>query len=189
MKYLKCFNIFNEQKISIFDDRWSQVIPKELTIVTSYGKFTLQSFPGKSELGHKKNLTNLMNWVNICYHQNTAKDGDVTKDGEPDFLCIDICFLKSNTGLEDNPDNLKLLVDITYGDSMMYEFNLQMPNQVEITHYDGYGSKYDSEYAWGFTDESVEELVNFFNSFGYRFTSKDFTFLDEHLDSYRPKYN
>lgn len=105
---------------------------------------------------------------------------DVTNDGEPDLLEFDIHFVKNERGI-------KLLVDITYGDTMAYEFSIESPNKININHYTGIGSLYDSETHFGFTDESISDLIKFFNSFnhGIKLTSKDLAFLDHHKDSYK----
>lgn len=175
----------NDNKVSIFDDNWVKILPDELTICSSNGRYTLKLHTDNSNLGHKTNVAHLMNWITFSYWQNTAQDGDVTKDGEPDYLNFDISIVKNNDGTEEDSKNLKLLVDITYGDSMMYEFTLSLPDKVDVFHYDGYGSKYDPEYFWGFDDESVIKLVKMFNSFGYKFTPEHFKFLDKYLDSYQ----
>lgn len=50
-------------------------------------------------------------------------------DGEPDTLEFDMHFVKNQDG------TLKILVDITYGDSMVSEFSVQQPNKVDVMEY------------------------------------------------------
>jgi hypothetical protein len=118
--------------------------------------------------------------VQFNYHQNTAKEpGDEIYDGEPDILEFDIHFVKNDKGI-------KLLVDITYGDNMAYEFSIEAPNKINIIHYTGNGSLYDTDTHWGFCNDTVKDLVKFFNAFnhGIEITEKDLNFLDSDEDSY-----
>ena len=96
------------------------------------------------------------------------------------MLEFDIHFVKNDRGI-------KLLVDITYGDHMACEFSIETPNKINIIHYSGVGAKYDSETHWGFSDESIRDLVKFFNAFehGISITEEDLSFLDEKYDSYQ----
>ena len=128
-----------------------------------------------------------MNCIQISYYQNTAEDGNVTKDGEPDYLCFDITLVKDNDGTERSPDTLKLNVDISYGDNMASSFSIEKPNKVTLSHYTGIGSKYDPETKFAFTDESLKSLVDFFNKFGYELSVEDFKFLDNEDKSFKYK--
>ena len=179
MRYLKTFEQATA-RISVFDtEGWEKLLPKELTVLTENGSWTLEKPVWKNGMGHATNVTGLMNFVTIGYYQNTVEkaDGDVTADGEPDQLVFDITMVKENDGQYSNPDTLKFDVDITYGDSMKSEFSISMPNNVSVGHYNGYGSKYDSETSFAFDEVSLESLVNFFNSFGFSITREDLAFL------------
>lgn len=177
--------------ISIFDNKWTKYLPKKLSIVTSNGDFELK-MPDKStqsSLGHATNVTNLSNCIQIAYWHDTvsSESGDVLRDGEPDLLEFDITFVKTNTGEHSNPDTLKLNIDLSYGDAMVSQFSIENENgnsKVIVGHYTGIGSKFDKETHFGFTDESLKELVTFFNRFGYKLTTKDFTFIDKYPDTY-----
>lgn len=185
MKFLKYFN--ENQKVSIFDPNWVKLIPIKLTIITENGEFTLER---NNEITdgeeHPVNVSNLMNCLQISYSQNTVKheEGDVTFDGEPDYLGIDITLVKDNKGDSANPDSLRLNIDLTYGDQMQYSFTIDKPNKVNVHHYTGKHSLYDPETYWGFTDESLEELVTFFNRFGFQTTPDDYKFMDKDPDSF-----
>jgi hypothetical protein len=179
MRYLKTFEQVTD-RISVFDtEGWESLLPKTLTIVTDSGEWTLEKPTSKFGMGHAANVTGLMNCLQINYHQNTVdeENGDVTADGEPDLLGFDITMVKDNDGSESNPETLRLDVDITYGDSMKSEFSVTMPNEVVVGHYNGYGSKYDSETSFAFDEYSIESLVRFFNSFGFSITREDLAFL------------
>lgn len=161
---------------SIFDrEFWKKYLPKELDVVTNNGNFNLVF----SDIAIVGNL----NTAQIMYYQNTAEDGDVTKDGEPDTLEFDIYLVQDNDGTTATSD-LKFNVDITYGDAMVSEFIIKMPDEVEVVHYTGFGSKYDKATEFGFEDESLQSLIDFFNRFGFKLDKKDFTFIDKYPDSY-----
>ena len=178
MKYLKKFN---EHQISIFDQAWKTLLPETLNLVTSTGNWEVK----------KKDVMLNGDLIQIAYYQNTVdKTGSATADGEPDYLCIDMHLTKSNDGTKANPDTLKILVDITYGDAMVSEFTIESPNKINVVHYTSIGSKYDEKTMFAFTDDSIGDLVNFFNrmSDNYKLTYKDFNFLDSDPKSYIPNY-
>ena len=182
MKHLRKFN----ESVSIFDDNWIKLLPKELTIITHNGEFNLKVKGLDTEHGYP-GIYNLMNSVSFIYDQDTVEnqDGDVTADGEPDNLQFDIAIVKDNDGSEANPSkSLRLNIDLTYGDSMMYAFTIDYPNKVNVHHYNGKDSLYDPESHFGFSDESLQELVTFFNRFGFETTPEDFKFIDSDPDSY-----
>jgi hypothetical protein len=158
MKFLKKFF---EHNISIFDDSWKKLLPKKIQIITSSGLFNLES----------SQMTMTGELIRISYIHRVK--------GEPLFLMFDIHLVKDNDGFEANPDTLRLNVDITYGNRMCSEFTIEKPNKVNIILYDGKGSKYDSDNSFGFTDESLNHLVKFFNSFGYELTIDDLYFIDK----------
>ena len=185
MKYLKRFN--ESESYSVFDSEgWKEFLPKKLDVVTNNGNWVLELPDVDNNMGHATNVANLMNCVQIGYYQNTPsrEDGDVNRDGEPDQLGFDITIVKNNSGEHANPDTLKLNVDITYGDAMVSSFIIEKPNKVKVSHYTGFGSKHDPDTFWSLDDNSLQELVNFFNTWGYKLSKKDFTFIDKYPDSY-----
>jgi len=187
MKWLKKFN---ESSYSVFDtESWRKLLPEKLSLITSSGNWELKLPDNNTGVGHPANISNLMNAIQIDYAQNTPEGerGNVVRDGEPDHLCIDIDIMKDNDGTHANPDSLKLNVSISYGDAMSAEFVIRKPNNVDVINYNGFGSKYDGETCFGFEDESIDGLINFFNSWGYQLGKKDFTFMDKYLNSYRPQ--
>lgn len=166
----------NEKRVSVFDkEDWKKFLPKKLKLVTNNGNYELQ----------QTDISVINDLVQITWYQNTVKGpNDSNKDGEPDTIEFDIHMVKDNDGTEANPDNLKLNIDITYGDAMVSSFTISMPGETTVAHYTGFGSKYDSNSEFGFDDETINELVEFFNRFGFKLDNKDFTFIDKYKDTY-----
>ncbi len=180
MRYIKKYESFGKGDISYFDTKaWENLIPKTLKIKTDTGSWILEKEDFDHSMGHSTNVSNVMNCVQIDYHQNTSAD-----NGEPDHLSIDITLVKENDGTDSNPDTLRLNVDITYGDAMVAEFTIDKPKRVKVYHYTGIGSKHDSLTFFGFEDESLEDLIRFFNAWGYSLEMKDMTFIDKYPDTY-----
>lgn len=163
---------------NIFDKEvWGNYLPKKLTIVTDNGTYEL--------VYSDCSVNGVTNKIEIMYfHSTPTGPNDVNKDGEPDMLQFDIHMVKTNDGTESNPDNLKLNIDITYGDAMMSQFTIEMPGKTEVGHYNSYNSKYDKETFFGFEDQSIKDLVKVFNRLGFELEPKDFTFIDKYPDSY-----
>lgn len=179
MKYIKLYEDFSQKRISVFSQDIKQFLPEEIGIETTYGKYTLK----------KKDIMLNGDLIQITYHHNTAEEkNDVSADGEPDYLCIDIHTLKENDGRQANGDKLRLNVDITYGDAMVSEFTIEAPNKAVPHHYTGIGSMHDKETKFSFCDDSLKDLAVFFNRFSdsYKLSIADFKFLDSDPDSYVP---
>ena len=164
MKYLKSIN-----ELLAYDSKVVEFFPETIQIYTSDGNFTLK----------KSDVTREVDIIRASYYQNTASDGDITKDGEPDTCVFDIHFVKNDNGF-------KTMVNITYGDQMKSEFSIEAPNKIQVGHYNGIGSKLDSETQFGFEDDTIQDLIKLFNSFnfGYKLTTKDLTFIDKYPDTY-----
>ena len=166
-----------------------KIFPNQLEIYTSENNYILK----------KSDVTLENNVIRALYYQNTASDGNVTKDGEPDILSLDIHF-------NENEKGFKTLVDIIYGDQMKSAFSIEQPNIVRVIHYNGIGSVADKHSQFGFEDKSINDLVEFFNSTSfknymhimctpgqnnsnleYKLSSKDFNFIDKYPDTYQHK--
>ena len=179
-RYIKMYEYFTEKRISTFDQDIKKLLPEEIHIENTYGKHTLK----------KKDVMLNGDLIQIAYYHDTASEkNDVSADGEPDYLCFDIHTLKENDGTEANGDNLRLNIDITYGDAMIFSFTIEAPNKVESHHYTGIGSMHEKETKFYFEDDTLEELITFFNRFSNRYslTKDDFKFLDSDPNSYIPK--
>jgi hypothetical protein len=75
-------------------------------------------------------------------------------------------------------------VELTYGDAMMFEFKIKKWNKVDVFVYNGQNSKFDPDYKFTFTEESIQDLIKFFNRFGFKLTRDRFNFLDSDVFSY-----
>ena len=188
MKHLKKYN---ENSISILDPNWVKLLPKSLSIVTNNGEFTLERGQDLDKnINYPYQVYNLMTSVSIPYGQNTldSVEGDPLADGEPDNLQFDIHIVKNNKGDKSNPNTLRFNIDMTYGDMMQCSFTIDKledgTTKVDCHHYNGKDSLYDKETFWGFTDESLKDLVYFFNRFGFNANTEDFKFIDSDPDSY-----
>lgn len=175
--------------ISIFQQDWFEKLLPETLKVKSHPNLKKLNFDqslsdveteNKVYILKKNDCTIDGDLVQFNYHQNTTEiPGQETIDGEPDLLEFDIHFVNNDKGI-------KLLVDITYGDNMAYEFSIETPNKINVIHYTGKGSLYDSETHWGFCQESILDLIKFFNAFnhGIKIKEADLKFLDADKDSY-----
>ncbi len=163
-------------KVSIFQkDEWEKFLPEKLHLVTNNGDFKLE----------RSEVIVMPDKLQVIYYQQTFEGpNDVNKDGEPDNIGFDIHMVKTNDGTQANPDNLKLNVDVTYGDAMVSQFTISKPGETTVAVYNGFESKFDSDTEFGFDDESINDLVSFFNRFGFKLDSKDFTFIDKYPNSY-----
>lgn len=168
----------DESRISIFSQDIKKLLPENLNLITTNGQFELEL----------KDVMLNVDLIQIVYYHNTfEKSDDALSDGEPDYLEIDIHTLKNNDGTKANSDTLRLNIDITYGDSMMFSFTIDKDNGLKVHHYDGINSKYDSESTFYFSDDTIKDLVELFNRFDdYQLTPKDFTFIDSDPNSYQP---
>jgi len=170
MKYLKRFN--EDIKIPIISQDVKKLFPKKLSISTSNGEF---------ELVISDYVINLPKIYTAYHHFTPEKTGDALSDGEPDYLCIDLNFMKVDKSFEIN-------VEITYGDAMMFEFKVSN-GKVDVFHYNGYGSKFDPGYEFSFSEESIQELLKLFNRFGFGLSRDNFNFLDSDKSSYDTRKN
>jgi hypothetical protein len=186
-------NINKNGKISIFQQDWfEKLLPDRLTILSHQNlkrinkNLSISDLNSNNEYTFDKNDCTIdNNLVQFNYYRDNMKpkNGEII-NGEPDLLEFDIHFVKNTRGI-------KLLVDITYGDQVISEFSIETPNKINIIHYNGIGSKYDGDTHWGFTDESIENLVNFFNAFehGIKLTKNDLRFIDKYEDTYKHNIN
>jgi len=170
MKYLKRFN--EDIKIPIISQDVKKLFPKKLSISTSNGEF---------ELVISDYVINLPKIYTAYHHFTPEKTGDALSDGEPDYLCIDLNFMKVDKSFEIN-------VEITYGDAMMFEFKVSN-GKVDVFHYNGYGSKFDPGYEFSFYEESIQDLLRLFNRFGFGLSRDNFNFLDSDKSSYDTRKN
>ena len=191
---MKHLSRFDESRVSIFDSEWVKLLPKSLTIVTDSGEFELKRDNVlEKNTKYPEQIYNLMTSISIPYYQNTMEEegGDPLADGEPDTLQFDLYIVKRNKGESSNPDTLKLNIDMTYGDKMQSSFTIEKDKdgntKVGTHHYNGMNSIYDPETYFGFTKQSLAELVEFFNRFGFESKPEDFKFIDDDPSDYSYK--
>jgi GMP synthase-like glutamine amidotransferase len=182
-------DIHTDGRISILQQDWfEKLLPDTLTVHSdpqikklNFDQSVVDMDGSKEYIFDKNECTIDNGLVQFTYYYNSMKSdkGEVT-DGEPSMLEFDIHFVKNEKGF-------KLLVNITYGDQMATDFSIEAPNKINIGHYNGVGSKYDSQSHWGFKHESIVHLVKFFNAFnhGIKLTEKDLSFLDQSHDTYK----
>lgn len=181
MKYLKRFN----ESISIYDSKWEVFLPETIVVLKGQGEVI-------DRLSYKKgNVMLNSNLLQISYILNQWS--------VPDTFEIDIYLVQYDSG-EEHLDqttivkdgtydydrssgkyihNLRLDVDITFGDMMASEFSISKDG-IHIIQYTSYGSKFDpTNTIFAIEDESLEKLVNFFNRFntGVNLNLEDFNFL------------
>lgn len=177
MKYLKSFenHVLGKNYVTILDEDIEKYLPKKMNIYTMGGG----GDGGGNNVLNLSKITREIDILRVPYSHNTIDkyDGDVTVDGEPDTLEFDFHFLHKETGL-------KINVDLTYGDSMVSSFSIEKPNKINVNHYTGLGSTIDPETHFGLCEESITDLVVFFNRFGFQLVQKDFSFLDKYPETY-----
>ena len=119
--------------------------------------------------------------VQVTY--DTA-DGEIW--GVPDTLEFDVYFVKPGGKL--NKD-IRVDVDITYGNLVVSEFSVTSPDIVNVIQYTSYHSKFDpSNTVFAFDEESINKIIKFLNTFnGINVQRDQFNFLDEDPNSYYPK--
>ena len=207
--------ILSWDNISIFQQDWfEKLLPDTFTIHSNQNNkklnkdLTITDVDSNNEYIFDKNECTIDNGlVQFSYYYNGSNQEGVEnkrtdtidldpnyvlENGEPAMLEFDIHFSKIGQGdVNAEDDKIKLLVDITYGNNMAVEFSLEAPNKINIIHYTSIGSKYDPDTHWGFTDESIKDLVKFFNAFnhGIEITTGDLNFLDDDYDSYKHQDN
>lgn len=153
---------------SVFPDT-SIELPKQLTIYTSNGNFEYKL----------KNTYNDGSSIKNIYFNISKKNNDkLLPIDEPNNLYIDF-------NLHNSEDCQKFIVTVNHGKSQKFEFALQKPDILTVTNYNGFGSKFDAESKFAFTDESLIGIVKSLNNIGFNFTVKNFQFMDKYPYSYQ----
>jgi hypothetical protein len=177
MKYLKRFNedIGIEATISngniipneinddniIYNNKWENYLPETFSIVN-----------GEEHTFKKGNIMINSDMFQITY-DNVKKEW-----GYPDTLEFDIYTVKDNSN-----NKIRLDIDITVGDLIVSEFNIESPNVVNVIQNTTYRSKFNTSEIFALTDESLKQFVDFLNKFnGMKLDVTDFKFLDKYDD-------
>jgi len=146
----------------IYKPEWESELPEVLSI----------NYHNKVYKFKKGNIMLLGDMVEISYD---LLDGEVW--GAPDTLEFDIYFTKDN-----NSGNIRINVDITYGDLVACEFSIEKPNKINVIQTTSWGSKFDpSNTVFALTDDSLDEFINFLNMFpDIKLTRNEMKFLDQY---------
>jgi hypothetical protein len=181
MKFLRRFN----ENISIYDPKWEELLPQTITVLKG------QDHGIDTWVYKKGNVMLNADMIQISY--------DINEWMAPDTFEIDIYLVKDDT-TEPRTDltkiiksgsidydrspgkyipNLRLNVDITFGDEMACEFTIDKKG-VRLIQHTTYGSKFDqSNTLFAIEDIDLKKLVNFFNRFnhGVDISLNDLSFL------------
>lgn len=181
MKYLKRFN---ENRIIIYEDAWKNLLPDDITLYKG------QEWGVDKVVYQRGNIMMHSDMIQITYFVN--------KWTYPDNLEFDFYFVKDDEGEEHiditkiiNSDstislessdvikNLRIDVDITFGEQMACEFSIDKDG-VHLIEETSVGSKFDpSNTVFAIDDESINNFINIFNRFDicHNLTLEDFDFL------------
>ena len=159
MKYIKPYFIFES---NIYDADWNSILPKEMVVLKD-GEHTFK-------LG---NIMKNSDMVQVTY-ENATEEWSVVSTLEFDFY-----FSKD--------PNMRMDVDITWGDAMACEFYVDSPSKVGVIEYTSFHSKTDpSNTIFALEDKSLQSFVDFLNMFdGFKLDISQFNFLDKN-DNYQP---
>lgn len=159
MKFIKTFEQYG---LSFYDKKWESYLPNKIVV-----------FKGEHSYEFTKRNTLLnANWINITYENHLY--------GEPNTLMFDVYYTFNN-----NTNHVKLDVDITYGDLMVYEFTIEAPNQIKVGQNTSFGSKFGpSNTEFALDNNSLTGLLNYFNAFehGIHLSIRDLKFLSHEQD-------
>lgn len=184
MKYLKRFN----ENISIYNPDWEKLLPETFVVLKG------QEHGIDKCIFKKSNVMLNADMIQISYSNDEWMI--------PDTFEIDIYFVKDDTyskrddsttvvksGVLDYSKNtgkvipnLRLTVDITFGDEMACEFTIDKANGVKLFQDTTYGSKFDpTNTLFALDYESLKKFVEFLNRFnhGVELTLDDFKFLQQ----------
>jgi hypothetical protein len=183
MKYLKTF-LESQSSIPMWNTEWQYMIPENITV-----------FKGEEDGVHSwvYSKSNIM--INVDMIQITYDNPEV---GCPDTFEIDIYTVQDDSS-EERTDfttlvksgrleytdedkiikNLRLDVDLTWGDQMAAEFSISKEG-VKVIQTSSIGSKFDpTNTVFALDDLSISKLCDFFNRFNYgiKLSVSDFDFL------------
>lgn len=178
MKHLKLFEDFenstavtyaadqNNEHDPTWTEGWEKFLPESFTIIKGNEKFTR----------YKGNIMQHADMIQMMYEPKSEPWG------QPDDLEFDLYVVQSG-------QDIRINVDITFGDLVTSEFSIESPNKVKVIEYTSFDAKFDpSNTAFAFTEESLQNLIAFFNKLDTRFelTRDKFNFLDDNPYSYQP---
>lgn len=132
---------FNEQVNDemIYKDHFQNLLPSTLTVIKGGQKTTYK----------KGNVMKHSDMLQIIY---TSGDWGVPADLE-----LDLYFLENGS--------IKIDIDVTYGDLIVWEFSLERPNKFSLIN---------KVNDFKITDKSLNSLIPFFNQLNFSLTLNDF---------------
>ena len=159
MKYIKPYSLFES---NIYDADWKSLLPKEMVVL--------------KDGEHAFKLGNIMKHSDMFQvtYENAGEEW-----GVPSTLEFDFYF-------SEDPE-MRIDIDITWGDAMACEFYVNSPNKVGVIEYTSFRSKTDpSNTIFALDDKSIHSFVDFLNRFdGFKLDVSQFKFLDR-FDNYQP---
>jgi len=160
MRYLKSYKTF--ESIIIYDIDWHKILPQEMVVL--------------------KDGEHIFKVGNIMKHADMVQvtyENENDEWGAPSTLEFDFYFSKN--------ENMRMDIDITWGDAMACEFYVESPNKVGVIQYTSFRSKTDpSNTIFALDDKSLKLFVDFLNKFdGFKLNVSQFNFLDKN-DNYQP---
>jgi len=181
MKYLKKFN----ERFSIYNPEWKKLLPETITVLKG------QDHGVDKWIYKKANVMLNADMIQISY--------SIDEWMAPDTFEIDIYIVKDDSGekrsdlttivksgaieYDTSPgkyiSNMRLDVDITFGDEMACEFSIDKEG-VKLIQDTTYRSKFDpTNTLFAIEDKDLENLVEFFNRFnnGIKISLEDLDFL------------
>jgi len=161
MRYLKSYKTF--ESVIIYDIDWHTVLPQEMV--------ALKDGEHKFKVG---NIMKHSDMVQVTY-QNVSNEW-----GVPDTLEFDFYFSNKD-------GQMRMDIDVTWGDAMACEFYLESPSKVGVIEYTSFRSKTDpSNTIFALDDKSLQAFVDFLNRFDwFKLDVSQLNFLDKN-DNYKP---
>lgn len=184
MKYIRRFN----ENISVYDPKWKELLPETITVLKGqdYGIDRWQYKKGNVMLN--SDMLQISYYIDDWMAPDTFEiDIYLAKDDSEEIRGDSTTVIKSGTFIYDKNHkstipNLRLTVDITFGDEMACEFTIDKKNGVKLFQDTTYNSKFDpSNTVFALDSESLNKLVGFLNRFnhGIKLNISDFEFLRE----------
>ena len=159
MKYIKPYSLFES---NIYDADWNTLLPKEMVVL--------------KDGEHKFKVGNIMKHADMV---QVTYENESEEWGAPSTLEFDFYF-------SEDPE-MRMDIDITWGDAMACEFYIESPSKVGVIQYTSFRSKADpSNTIFALDDKSLKYFVDFLNRFdGFKLDISQFKFLDR-FDDYQP---
>jgi len=125
---------------------------------------------------HKFKVGNIMKHADMV---QVTYENESEEWGAPSTLEFDFYF-------SEDPE-MRMDIDITWGDAMACEFYVNSPNKVGVIEYTSFRSKTDpSNTIFALDDKSLHLFIDFLNRFdGFKLDVSQFNFLDKN-DNYQP---